>query len=380
MSRLTAHRWECILTGLILLSILAGCGSSSTGGTTRRLTPAVWAGSPASNPPAINDDLWKNLGVGDAIQTDSAGQAELKLAGCTGSLYVFKNSSIGVHACLKEESGSGTYVCSKEGTAWFKQVCPNYYYVDSAAGRVTVTGTTFSVTYLSKLRLMLVIVLEGRVEVQPVQNFDTGELDPQRILVEDHWFVYVQDPALPPIPGAPAPNVPLPLDQLPPFFDVLGLAPWVENITQRAELEGMALPPNWLAKPVTVAILSDGGGFKDPAIQEGVLAALDTDQILGAVFPNQEATLLSRVGGDEVDARSIKYNPDVAAQTLKGLNVVIVYPSEDSDLAELADMAAQYLITAGVGVKMAPEPGADVNNVVSQEIRVGSSVIWVERR
>ncbi len=386
MSRPQVHRWQWVLIGMsLILSTLAGCTSGTAGDKARRLNSIVWVGAPA-NPPQINDDLWKDLSAGDTVKTDDNGQAELQLAGCSGSLYVFKDTKIGVHACLKEESGSGTFVCSKEGTAWFNQVCPKYYCVDSAAGRVTITGTTFSVTYRSDLRLMLVIVLDGRVAVQPVVDFDAGELDPQAIPVEAGWFVYVQDPDRPQIPGAPAPNVPLPIDQLPPLFDILGIAPWVDDLALRAQGDGITLPSNWSAQPVTIALLSGGPAFDDPNVQEAALAAIDKDAVLAAAFPGQNVTLLSKVGRAEIDARTIAYDPDTAIRMLagakvgRGFTVELVYPREESEFRILANELSQYLGKVGIAVKVISTPGVDVGNKVSTEINAGVDVMWLERR
>jgi hypothetical protein len=383
-------RWRGLAAlNLVLLACMAlACGPTAKD-KTRRMTPVVWAGAPAANPPLLDHDNWQDLNKGDAIRTDSNGQAELELVGCSGTLYVFKNSVMQVATCLKTEQASGLATCAQQGTGWFNIDCTSRFVVDTLAGRVTIAGTTFSVTYLPERQLLLVIVFAGRVAVQPVIDFDTGELGTQTTLVETGQFLYTMPgPESPALPGG-SPRTPLPLEQLPPLVDELGIRPWIDDIGLRARQDGV-LPANWpfRGQPglVNVAFLGGGGALEDVRVQRAVLAAMDKEAILATTFPGRQVAFIATVGGEEIDARTIEYNPAGARELLtaadqpRRLVVLLVFPAEDEQLSRMAEEMVGYLAKVGIDIRLSPVPAAELRVAVNTTLQAGEPVLWLERR
>jgi len=359
---------------------------------TRRMAPVVWAGSPATNPPLLNHDNWKDLNKDDAIKTDASGQAELQLVGCTGSLYVFIHTTITVSTCTEPELQSGLATCAQQGTGYFNINCTQRFIVDTYAGRVTVAGTAFSVTYVPDQRLLLVIVFAGRVEVQPVIDFGTGELAPQGIPVNAGQFFYTMPgPEWPELHGLPA-QTPLPLEELPLLVDELRIQPWMDSVGRRAKLEGV-LPGNWPAfgapgRPdvVTVVLHSAGGPLGNSRVQKAVLTAIDKDGVAGFAFRGQEVAFLATVSGVEVDARVVPYDTNSSKALLAevgypyGLDAHLVFPIEDKELLAMARAMAEDLAKAGIDVELLPVPAEDLNAKVKTMVAAGESVLWLTRR
>lgn len=384
-----APRWGWVLLGLTLLAGIAlACGSPHTD-RTRRVTPGVWAGAPAANPPLLNDNNWKALNTGDAIRTDSNGQAQLELVDCSGSLYVFTDSAIQVATCLKAEQASGLATCAEQGTGWFNIDCTSRFTVDTLAGRVTIAGTAFSVTYLPERQLLLVIAFSGRVDVQPVLDFGRGELAPQAIPVEaGHFFYTLPGPQSPELRSVPA-RTSLPLWQLPPLVDELGIRGWMDDIQLQAKQERV-LPVEWPFRSgletISVVLLGRGGVLESVKVQEAVLEAMDKDPMLAAVFPGREVILVSAVGGEAIDARTVGYDPEMAVRLLtaadypRGFGAQFVFPDGDKELADLAQLMADYLAKAGIRVKLIAVPGSELRAAVATGFRSGEPVLGLERR
>ena len=169
-----------LLAGVIIamawLYVGAGCDGTSTttppSDRVRRLATAVWAGSPGNNPPLLANGNWKNLNTNDSVRTDQFGEAELELDGCSGSVWVFDNSTLSVWTCTKQAEADNEFWCTEEGTAAFNIDCAARFVVDTPSALVTIQGTAFTVTYLPDDQLTLVTVLRGVVEVAPVLNND----------------------------------------------------------------------------------------------------------------------------------------------------------------------------------------------------------------
>jgi hypothetical protein len=342
-----------------------------------RLTPVVWAGSPATNPPLLDHYNWMSLNEGDAIKTDEAGQAEIQLDGCSGSLYVFKDGVIQVSTCLEEEQASGLATCVQVGTGYFNVECTSRFTVDTLSSRITVVGTAFSVTYVPERRLTLLLVFEGGVTVQPVIDFDTGELAPEGIRVDSGEFLYT-------VPGLELPE-PRAFEELPPLVQELGIQHWIDDIEQRAEPDRL-LPPTWPFRMAAVALAMDGGAFKDATVQRAVLAAVDKEAVLAGAFPGQEVRFRSALGREEIDARQIPYDPEMAWASLeeagyaRGVPVFLLFSEGDESLAQMAEGMAKYLAEAGVEVELVPVAEEELGTMVPRMREAGKSVMWLEQR
>jgi hypothetical protein len=336
----------------------------------------VWAGSPATNPPLLDHYNWTSLSAGDAIKTDEAGQAEIQLDGCSGSLYVFKDGVIQVSTCLEEEQASGLATCVQVGTGYFNVDCTSRFTVDTLSGRITVVGTAFSVTYVPERRLTLVIVFEGAVTVQPVVDFDTGELAPESIQVDSGEFLYTE-------PGLETPK-PLPFEELPPLVQELDIQHWIDDIEQRAEGDGL-LPQTW-PFGTAVVLRTEGGAFEDPTVQRAVLAAMDKDAVLAGAFPGQEVRFRSALGREEIDARQIPYDPEMAWASLeeagyaRGMPVFLLFSEGDESLTRMAEGMAEYLAKTGFEVELVPVAEEELGRMVPLMREGGKSVMWLEWR
>jgi hypothetical protein len=374
------RRW---IRALLCCGMLASATASCNDGTPTppkdqvlRLTPVVWAGSPATNPPLLDHYNWTSLSAGDAIKTDEAGQAEIQLDGCSGSLYVFKDGVIQVSTCLEEEQASGLATCVQVGTGYFNVECTSRFTVDTPSSRITVLGTAFSVTYVPERQLTLVIVFEGGVTVQPVIDFDTGKLAPESIRVDSGEFLYTE-------PGLETPK-PLPFEELPPLVQELGIHPWIDDIEQRAERDRL-LPQTWPFRRAVV-LLTEGGAFEDPTVQRAVLAAVDKEAVLAGAFPGQEVRFRSALGREEIDARQIPYDPEMARASLeeagyaRGVPVFLLFSEGDESLTRMAEGMSKYLAEAGFEVELVPVAEEELGTMVPLMREGGKSVMWLEWR
>lgn len=374
---------------LALVCTMCECRNTTTSDKVQRKATVVWAGSPSTNPPLLNHDNWRGLSKGDAVKTDDTGQAEMRLVDCSGSLYVFKDSVIQVSTCTEEEQSSGLTTCAQQGSAYFNVDCAARFTVDTLSGRVIIGGTAFSVTYLPEWRLTLVIVFDGRVLVQPVIDFDTGKLGLPGIPVGEGQFLYTMPGEVShELEGIPA-RTPLPVEQLPPLVDALGIRDWMDDIGWRANQDGV-LPGEWpfIGEPgvVGVSLLAGGGVLEDEGGQQAVLLTLDKDAILEAAFPGEEVSFVSNVGGGDIDARSVPYNPAQAQEVLAeigygdGFGARLLFPGEDEQLAVMAELIAEYVGKVGIDVAMEPMPAEEIAAAVKVLRDGGSPVLWLERR
>lgn len=379
--RHAAHSPAVLLLGAIVLLCL-GCDGWQKD-QVRRLTPAVWAGLPASNPPALNDNSWQELGKGAAVRTDAAGEAELELVGCNGTLYVFQGTLIKVSACRKADAASGSATCGLAGTAYYNIECTGRYIVDTPSGRILIQGTAFSVTFLPERLLTLVTVFEGRVTVQPVIDPDTDALGPSIVVTEGH-FLYTMPDEFSSVVGGLPPRQSLPVEQMPPLINELGIRPWMESVVVHAKREGVlhqdllgggkvvgpgSIGPDDLSvKPpaVTIALDMSGGAFDDQRVRTAVLYALPKDNGILAAFRGEEVQCLTRWEGQERDARSIPYDPERAKMLLaesgyaNGFGALLTFPAGDEQLGATGKEIAGYLGDLGIDVRFQPVGGSSL--------------------
>lgn len=388
------NRILVVLISLLAIVVLLVTGCDNDDGPepqdrVMRLTPVVWAGSPAANPPLLNHNNWKNLSTGDAVTTDTDGEAELQLDGCDGSIYVFKNSSV-IHAstCRKTAQGLGT--CGQQGTGYYNVVCSGRFTVNTYTARVTIVGTAFSVTYLPERQLTLVIVFEKSVTVQPVLDVAAETYGPD-VAVSAGYFLYTMPgPVSPEIEGVPARQA-RPLEELPLLVTALGIRPWMDDLRGRAQQDNV-LPDNWPYEggagergQSAVRFSYAGGPLEDPRVQEAVLAAINKDALAESAFPGQDVAFLAAVGDQELDARAIPHDPDRSRELLAeagypdGFGLRLLFPQEDEQLAAVAEIAIAALDEVALGVKPVPVPAAEMDAFVDEFVAAGEPTLWLTR-
>jgi hypothetical protein len=374
-----------VLCGLVPILLAAGCG----GGTpepsdrVRRWATEVWAGSPAANPPLLTDNDWEDLHTDDGISTDDDGEAEVQLIKCDGSLWVFKNSKFSVYTCRKAAEQSGSWACVEAGTAGFNIDCATRFIVDTPSAQVTILATAFSVTYVPEARLTLVTVHRGLVELEPVLNVADDTLGPA-LPVKEGQFLYTMPGAVSPeIAGVPARRA-RPLQELPPLVDELRIRPWMDDIARRME-EQQVLPPSWPFGPESVMLRSGGGLLEDRDLQEALLTAIDKERAAQVAFPDQELLFNSVLGGNEIDARSIGYDPERAQAMVEELGyfdqlaVALIFPEGDRQLSAMALVMASDLKRAGIGVELVAVPVAEMEELARKRIDAGEPTVALLR-
>ncbi len=395
--------WVLTIVGCLAF-LVSACNGEITRDQVRRLAAIVWYGAPLGGMPALNDDDWHDLNVGDEVRTDDTGEAELALVNCSGHIYLFGGSATVVAPCRKHDFDYASGQCLQAGFAWFNQVCSGRFVVGTLGAVIQAPATAFSVGYLPEEQLTLVMVFDGEVTVQPVLDVDSDTVAEEEIPVKAGQFLYtISGPVSPEIAGIPA-RQPLPVTELRPLADALGIQPWLEDVARRAKEDDL-LPPDWPSGeeppepvvteppdepvepgPVAISLGSGGGPLEDSYLQKILLTAINKDAAIEASFPGQEITFTTRLGNSEVDARLVAYDPEVAQKMLveadypDGFNLQLVYPEGDEQLARLAAAITGDLRKAGIGAERVVLPANEVRTYVKTALSAGQPVVWLERR
>jgi hypothetical protein len=352
-----------VVTGVIVTLIwpLVGTGCNGTPvapdkDEVGRRYAEVWAGSPGDDPPLLTDDEWKDLSAGDSVRTDSNGEAELRLVGCPGSVWVFDNSTLSVWTCTKQAQADSEYWCVEEGTATFNLACAaRFDVVDAPSAQVNIQATAFTVTYLPEYQLTLVTVLRGVVKVAPVLNMDTLEIGPA-VAVEAGYFLYTMPGEMSPEIGNVPAREPRPLYELPLIVDELGIRGWMDDITGWAETEQL-LEPSWPFQGVTIDF---GEALADPRVQEAFILAIDKEAVLTSAFPDEEIQLTAIIGNEPVDATTLAYDPEKAQSLLAetgyetGTQLLVVCAQEDEQVLVAASQIAESLSQVNIPTELFP--------------------------
>jgi hypothetical protein len=372
-----------VLMAMLWMAIGTGCDGTSTPpdkDEVRRRSAVAKAGSPASNPPTLTDTAWKDLNAGDAVRTDSNGEAELRLVGCDGSVWVFDNSTLSVWPCNKQAEANNESWCNEEGTAAFNIKCTaRFEVIGTPSAQVRIKSTAFTVTFLPETQLTLITALSGVVEVTPVVNLDAQEFA-EPVPLKAGYFLYT-------MPGGQSPEIARieartaqPLYKLPVLVYELGIRDWFDDITRWGDMEQL-LEPTWPFLGVTLDF--GGGQLDDPRVQEAFVTAINQDAVLGQAFPDQEVGLTAVIGGEPRDALTIAYDPDRALALLKeagyeyGQLVTIIFPGDDDQRATAAKLIAGDLSRIDIEIELNPFPAAELPAVMEEFARGGVPVLAI---
>lgn len=395
MAQRTYRRLFVLLVAGVLMATLwlaVGAGCEGTRTTTlpppdrdevRRLATAVWAGSPGNSPPLLGDGNWKDLYAGDSVRTDQFGEAELRLVGCDGSVWVFDNSSLSVWKCTKQAEAEKEGWCIEEGSAGFNTMCAaRFDIVDTPSAQVNIRATAFSVSFVPDRRLTLVTVLRGVVEVAPVINTDTleiGEPEPVRA----GYFLYTMPGERSPEISAVEARTPQPLYKLPLIVDELGIRDWMDDITRWGDSQGLLEPNVW---PFLGLILDfDGGQLEDPRVQEAFVTAIDRKAVLNQAFPDEEVEFTAVIDNEPRDAFTIPYDPEGATAWLAeagydyGQLVTVIFPGDDDQTVTAAKWIAGQLSLVDIEVKLAPLSWTEMIKAREKLAAGGNAVLSVYR-
>jgi hypothetical protein len=389
--RAARRRIVLVTTALLFTTVACNLCGSRTEDRVRRLTAGVWAGSPAANPPLLDHNDWTDLKQNDGVKTDASGEAELELSDCPGSLYVFTDSAIQVATCRKSQHQSGLAVCASQGSAYFNVQCTRRFTVYTSSGQVTIQGTALSVIYLPDQRLTLVVMLDGKADVEPVTDWQRGTTG-EAIALGTGRFLWTWPDGEPTEIGGVPQREPVPVEELRILGEALAIEPWLETIGARARQEGI-MPETWPSfgqedtRPaVAVQLAADGGPLGNVDVQEALLAAIDKDSVAEQAFPDQKMEFLARVAGQTIDARSIAYDSGKAQEILGragypyGFGATLLFPAGDDQLGRMAEAISAYLNKIGIDTGPVAMPPKDFEIRIDTMVEAGEAILWLQRR
>ena len=304
------------------------------------------------NGTAQNDDDWHPLETNDTLSADENGEAELNFSDCwAGRLYLFDNSSgkIRVRDCHKADYNAVNLWCVPDGT-WYSDRCQGEFSAGTGSVVMTKLGTSFSITALPEDReISLVVVLEGRVMVEPVLSYDPTELGQALDVPGGEFYFTMPDAMLSDVAGL-EPRVAHPVDELEPVARELGIVDWMIKVRDRAE-EGGVLPDNWppgLGERAAVAPLLERLDSLVDINGYAVLQVYFPDEIGDEVVSALTAYAEERGYGGEIlwaalppgtSLGETDYLQSIQAAAEYGTTLYLSIDQSDSDNALLADGA-----------------------------------------
>jgi hypothetical protein len=243
------HHQIIIGLSLLFVILLTSCDQTPTppeatpevaivpsGYEVRRNVTNVWATiNDPDTPETLDDSNWYEVIANGLVSTDSTGEAQLQSDACD-AIYLYERSGLRLSSCSEEDLG--TVGCSEEGTAVFDDCGIT---IQTASADLTWDTTWLSITYMGAEELTLVIVVEGRVTATPITVIE-NRVRGSSVTVDAGQFIYtVPDDRLQDIGGV-APRTAMPLRELPPLINALGIQNWVDDVRQRAERDGFQFP------------------------------------------------------------------------------------------------------------------------------------------
>jgi hypothetical protein len=397
------NRYEiAFLVGVLALALFASACGVAPGQCANTRTQGNdefrrWAATVSKNGAAVADDCWNPLVDNDSLSVDNTGEAELNFSACwNGRIFIFTDSggTFRTEKCRKADY-PGSATCVAFGT-WYAGLCAGEFLVHSGSASIEKTGTSLSITYLpDKLDLTLVVVLEGSVQVTPVDSFEPTVMGPPQFVAAsptEGWFYFTMPLDQLSTVGGLQPRGVYPVDMLPAVVNELGIGDWMLKVSEKATQEGV-LPPNWPKElggtgqvpPGDGFIVTGGGGaLGDPLVGEAIASAVEWPTVLKVGAP-AGGTITVAIGGMKADARELTYDPNRSKELLakagypQGFPVTLVFPEEDGRLVEAAKVLARYLQALGLKVQEEAVPGRDLSAVVSRREQSGSETLAVMR-
>jgi len=180
------------------------------------------------------DAGWHPLSEGETLSVDSGGEAELNFSECwPGHMYAFQKSSgdFRVNQCGKFESDSGSFWCLSG--FWYVS-CEGEYTQLTGSAQIEKRGTTLWVMYLPEDNLTLVVVLEGEVDIRPVESYPSTLGSVTTLTAEEFYFTMpdAEMAEMHDIAGL-VPRSVYPYPELEPLVSELGIEDWIGTAVEK---------------------------------------------------------------------------------------------------------------------------------------------------
>ena len=361
-----------------------------------------WAAVVSKNGAAVADSCWNPLADDDTLSANADGEAELNFSACwAGRIFIFQDSggTFQTQKC-READYPGSATCVAFGD-WYLGLCAGEFMIHTGSASIEKTGTSLSIAYLpDKLDLTLVVVLEGRVRVTPVDSFGPTVLGPPEIVSappsEGTFYFTMPLDRLSPVAGLEPRRV-YSVAELPALVDALGIHDWMLKVADKATQDGV-LPPTWpkelggIGEPGRerperdgYVVTLGGGALEDARVVEGMLLAVDWQAAQSVGAPSGGVVSARTPDGVIDDLSRTPYEPDKAAVLLdragyeRDQPVTILYPKEDEPLGRTAELLAKYLAGVNVGAVPRAVAGAEMNEMMINLIQAGEMVLSLAR-
>jgi hypothetical protein len=377
----------------------------------KRETPEVWAGN-AEPLPKLPNSSWSGLDPGGQVTTDHMGEAKLDIDGCM-YIYVFLDSAQLVRrGCRKDAAISGSTSCSVQGTSTYNNSCASEVIIQTLSVEIQLQGTWLAVTYLPGLELSLVQVFEGQARVLPVTEVEQRKLveEDEAIVLGPGNFAYTVPDArlaeIGQIAGLEArqrhslerlgsfQDADSFVSQLQRLADEPNLAAWMRRTAERAEMDGIPLPPTYprgeqVREERAGVILRGGGGpLSDPRVQDAVLSAVDWRALVEGSFEGRDVPVAVELFERDViqDAREIPYDPDRARALLaradypNGFGMSLFYPPGDVELQGMIKGMFDAWLDVGIRADPVELPAPDAIEKLRAGAAAGEPAMALDRQ
>jgi ABC-type transport system substrate-binding protein len=172
------------------------------------------------------------------------------------------------------------------------------------------------------------------------------------------------------------------------------LAAWMNRTAERAEIDGVPLPPNYprgeqVAEERLAVVLRGGGGpLQDARVQDALLAAVDWQALVEGSFEGQDVPVVVELAERDViqDARDSPYDPDRAKELLAesgysdGFATALYHPPDDVELRGMIKGMFDAWLKVGVRADPAELPAPDALQRMEASIAAGEAVMSLNRR
>ena len=250
MSRKRWFRMQLIFVSVLILEmLLKGCGLSIANSASIMLNLSDVQVKQQNNSWFFlsKDNPSRNLDDGNQVKTDEDGEGWLDISGCRQTIYIFQDSHLIASPNSKSDRKSGNETSLVEGSAAWNNHCASQVVIHTDSAEIELKGTWVLVTYLPEQQLTLVMVLEGRAEVQPVLDVNTRTLG-STINVPAGNFLFSTPGEISDSVADLTAREPHPFSQLQPLLGELNLWAWIAKTREKAKKDSIPFPEFLIAQ------------------------------------------------------------------------------------------------------------------------------------